>query len=391
MNVVWQPTSSEVPEQPGVYLFRNARGTILYVGKALNLRRRIASYFQRRARQPAKVRRLVARARGVTIHVTGSELEALLLESRLIKQAMPPFNRMSTDYSPLPFVKLTLADPFPRLLLTREFEADASHYLGPFSQWEAAEVALAALQRIFPLRSCETPIVPGVSPHPCPAFYVQKCVAPCVGKDSALAYGRHVADLLALLARGREAILQRLMEERQRAADAMLFERAAHLHALLIALDAATLGRPLALLPVAHRNVAVVFAGRHSNAHDIFFVRGGLFAGRSSLREHAQDLERLETLLADCYFPIHPSFVSGLTGGGTLSFPSPPDLPHSTLSGGEAVVDELRIVGGWLHRTQQRARWVFITPQMSLKDAVGAVVSAMAERQGRERSRCPQT
>ena len=113
MKHAWRPNLAELPEQPGVYLFRNARGAVLYVGKALNLRRRIASYFQQRRRQPARLHRMIGRARGVTLCETGSELEALLLESRLIKQERPPFNRLSIAYVALPFVRLTLERTIP--------------------------------------------------------------------------------------------------------------------------------------------------------------------------------------------------------------------------------------------------------------------------------------
>ena len=152
MNHAWRPNLAELPEEPGVYLFRNARGAVLYVGKALNLRRRIASYFHQRRRQPSKVRRMIGRARAVTVHATGSELEALLLESRLIKQELPPFNQLSTAYSALPFVKLTLDEAFPRLMLTRQLRPDGGHYLGPFARFDNAAAVLAALQRLFPLR-----------------------------------------------------------------------------------------------------------------------------------------------------------------------------------------------------------------------------------------------
>src|SRR5262245_3401397 len=108
MTNAWRPKLADLPEQPGVYLFRNARGDVLYIGKALNLRRRIASYFHQRRRQPPRLRRMIGRARAVTLHETDSELEALLLESRLIKQERPPFNRLSIRYATLPFVRLTL-------------------------------------------------------------------------------------------------------------------------------------------------------------------------------------------------------------------------------------------------------------------------------------------
>jgi DNA polymerase III subunit epsilon len=353
---VWQPNLLELPERPGVYLFRNGAGEILYIGKALNLRRRIASYFHRRARQPKKLRHLAARARSVTIYETGSELEALLLESRLIKQETPPFNQMSRQYAALPFVKLTRTEPFPRLLLTREFKADGSHYLGPFPRFESAVVVLTALQRLFPLRTCETPIVPGVSPPPCVAFQVGKCAAPCVGRRYAATYHSHVADLLALLGRGREAIMRRLLMERQRAADAMLFERAGHLHTLLTALDDATVGRPLALLPVAYRNIVVLLAKPYPRVHEVVLVRDGLFGGRLSLTGGGHGVERLKATLTRCYLQADP-------------WP---------MREGDAVVDELRIVAGWLHRTRGHARWLSIDRRANSAHAVESVISALA-------------
>ena len=361
MHMVWQPTLAELPEQPGVYLFRDGKGGILYIGKALNLRRRVASYFHRRRRQPARLRRMLARARAVTFSLTGSELEALLLESRLLKQETPPFNQLSLEYTVPTFVKLTLAEPFPRLLLTHAFEADGSQYLGPFPRFDMAEVVLAALQRLVPLRTCEGPIAPGVSPLPCSAFHVKKCVGPCVSHDHTPAYGLQVAELLALLGRGHAGILQGLIAARERAAAAMLFERAGHLHALLTAFDAVTVGRPLALIPVAHRNLAVLFR-RSSSTHEMFLVRHGLFVERVSVQGAAQDLAWLRTTLAGCYVPAE-------------------SVP---MRDGQAAVDELRIVGGWLHRTCNRARWVLMPPQMCLTDAVEAIAETIFTAEGAE-------
>ena len=196
MHHIWRPNLAEIPERPGVYLFRNARGAVLYVGKALNLRRRIASYFHQRRRQPPRLRRMIGRARAVTLHETGSELEALLLESRLIKQESPPFNRLSIAYVALPFVRLTLGEPFPRLVLTHELIPDGSQYLGPFPHVDIAAVVLASLQRLFPLRTCEAAVLPGVFPTPCEAYHLRKCAAPCVGPHAAATYHRQVEALL---------------------------------------------------------------------------------------------------------------------------------------------------------------------------------------------------
>jgi excinuclease UvrABC nuclease subunit len=361
MNATWRPHLPDIPESPGVYLFHDARGAILYIGKALNLRRRIASYFHQRRARPRRLRRMIRRARAVTTHETGSELEALLLESRLLKQEIPPFNRLSTAYVALPFVKLTRAEPFPRLLVTREFAFDGSHYLGPFPHFETAAVVLAALQRLFALRTCEGAILPGVTPRPCEAFQLRKCAAPCVGPQQASSYYRHVDGLLALLARGSEAVLQRLREERQRAAEAMLFERAGHLHTLQAALAGALAGRPLALLPVAWRNILAIFDRQPSRTREVIYVRHGLFAGRVALDEGPQAWHRL----AAC-----------LTRDPSAGDPTPwsPD----------AVADELRIVAAWLQRTRTRARWIHFSPQMSPKAAVEAVREATSSAPGHE-------
>jgi excinuclease UvrABC nuclease subunit len=357
MNHAWRPNLAELPEQPGVYLFRNARGAVLYVGKALNLRRRIASYFHHRRRQPSKVHRMIGRARAVTIHATGSELEALLLESRLIKQEMPPFNQLSTTYVALPFVKLTLGERFPRLVLTREFIPDGSQYLGPFPRVDIAVVVLAALQRLFPLRTCEVAVLPGILPTPCEAYHLRKCAAPCVGPASATSYPQHVAALMALLARGHGAIVQRLREERQQATDGMFFERARHIHTLLGALDEATVGRPLALLPVALRNFVVIFAPPVPYTQEIFCVRHGLFAGRFVSTRKPANWQAVEAFLARCYgAPDNPPWV------------------------GEAVVDELRIVTGWLQRTRARARWVHLDAPMNATAVLEAVMGALPQR-----------
>ena len=355
MSMAWRPNLSEIPERPGVYHFRSARGAILYIGKALNLRRRIASYVQRRAGQPAKLRRMMARARAVTIEETGSELEALLLESRLLKREAPPFNQLSTRYAALPFVKLTLAEPFPHLLLTRDFAADGGIYLGPFPRYDIAETVLMTLQRLFPLRTCDGAIWPGVSPAPCVAFHVRKCAAPCVSAAHAAAYQCHVTAILSLLAQGCEAILQRMRDERQRAVEALRFERARHLHALLTAFDEATLGRPLALMPVAQRNLAVCFEMPQRNAYEVYFIRDGLFDSRIVLEGSLLNLQCLRAALA-CWYSIEHRL-------------------RATSS--EDVVDELRLVAGWLHRTQRQARWVHLDPQMSPADSLEAVIQAM--------------
>jgi excinuclease UvrABC nuclease subunit len=354
MPYAWRPKLADLPERPGVYIFRSARGDVLYIGKAVNLRRRIASYFHRR-RQPPRLRRMIRRARSVTLHETDSELEALLLESRLLKREAPVYNRLSTAYVALPFVKLTLGEAFPRIMLTRELILDGSHYLGPFPRLEIAAPVLGALQRLFPLRTCEVTVRPGLFPAPCEAYQLRKCAAPCVSPQAALTYQRHVAALLALLTRGQGAIAQRLREARQQAADGLHFERARHLHMTLTAFDYASVARPLSLLPVALRNFVVIFTAMVPQTYEIFCIHHGRFAGRTVCGGQAGDWQRLESFLTRAY--------------GALD---------EGLGGGEALVDELRIVAGWLQRTRARARWVHLERPFHPATALAAVRRALA-------------
>jgi excinuclease UvrABC nuclease subunit len=297
---------------------------------------------------------MIGRARAVTLHETDSELEALLLESRLIKQESPPFNRLSLAYVALPFVRLTLGEPFPRLVLTRELIPDGSQYLGPFPHVDIADVVLASLQRLFPLRTCEPAVLPGVFPTPCEAYHLRKCAAPCVGPHVAATYHRQVEALLGLLARGHAEILQHLREARRQAADGMFFERAGHLHRLLVALEETTSGRPLALLPVALRNFVVIFARAMPHTYEIFCIRHGLFAGRLEGGGKPDDWQAVETFLTRCYETTD-------------------DTPRAR----EAVVDELRIVAGWLQRTRTRARWVHLGAPMNATAMLEAVMGAL--------------
>jgi excinuclease ABC subunit C len=249
---------------------------------------------------------------------------------------------------------LTLGDAFPRLALTHELIPDGSQYLGPFPGVDVAAIVLAALQRLFPLRTCEAVVRPGVFPTPCEAYHLRKCIAPCVGAHLAPAYDQQVKALLALLARGHAAIVQRLGEKRQQAADSLFFERAAHLQIVLAALEEASSVRPLTLLPVALRNFVVIFTQAPPHTYEMFGIRGGLFAGRVVGGGKSNDGPMVEAFLRRCY---------GVTDE------APPAI--------EAVVDELRIVAGWLQRTRTRARWVSLEVPLQTAAAVEAVMAAL--------------
>ena len=243
---------SAVPDQPGVYLFKDARGGVLYVGKSARLRARVSSYFHRPTGRSPRIVRLVEHIADVEIKTTTSEAEALLLESQLIKQYQPKYNVASRDDKTYPLLKLT-HERFPRLVLTRARTADGARYFGPYVDAKLLHQALQFLRRVFPLRTCRT-----FPASPCLEYHMGQCLAPCVGYIDEAAYRRMVQDLVAFLEGKRDGLLRELSRRMAQAARHQRFEEAARLrdqmHALtsvILAKEKSALAGPLEQLQLA--------------------------------------------------------------------------------------------------------------------------------------------
>lgn len=238
-----------LPDAPGVYLFKDAQGRVLYVGKAASLRKRVRSYFRGRpSGLDPKTQRLVERTSSVEWIETGSEPEALLLEDQLIKRHRPRYNVRLRDDKRYPYLKLT-AEPFPRLVVTRRVDRDVeqgARYFGPYPRSGALREAYRALQRIFRVRTCPLAIEPGkrARARPCLDHDLGLCDAPCVGLISPAQYQRLVDEAALVLSGRAEELMQRLEREMHEAAARLEFERAARLRDRLRAL--AQLAQPSA-------------------------------------------------------------------------------------------------------------------------------------------------
>ena len=217
-----------LPQSPGVYLMRNERGELLYVGKARRLRSRVASYFNGGLGRKAKVLDLVAHLHAVETRVTRSSLEAALLEARLIREHKPPYNRALRSAPPAWFVRVDLMDPFPRLTLSRKLSARRGILqLGPFVGRQGLDRAVRALARRFGLRTCVGRLVPAPDRSPCIYGQIGHCAAPCNERIGADAYAERVRQVISFL-RGRAApVMGALVQARELAARAMRFEEAA--------------------------------------------------------------------------------------------------------------------------------------------------------------------
>lgn len=224
-----QFSPGQVPRKPGVYLFRDVAGRVIYVGKAADLRRRLAQYFQRSRRQLAdpRLRSLFGSIVSWEAHALRSETEALLLESRLIKEYAPRYNVLLRDDKRFLLLKLDLREPLPRLRAVRLRKDDGARYFGPFPQGRAVRATAEFLTRRFGLRSCRVAVPDEVAHRHCLASIVKDCCAPCVGRVSSAQYGARVAALLAVLDGQDLTPVAELRERMATAAAAQQFEQAA--------------------------------------------------------------------------------------------------------------------------------------------------------------------
>jgi excinuclease ABC subunit C len=216
-----------IPAKPGVYLFRDERRNVLYVGKAKSLRPRVRSYFQAGGETRTAIRQLPARVADVEVIVTGSEVEALHLEQNLVKRHRPPFNVRLRDDKSFPYIAVTVADEYPRVMFTRERHRPDVWYFGPYANAKKVRETLDVLNRVFQYRPCEGPKPGRHSGIPCLDYHIERCLAPCVGYVSRDDYRAIIDQVIEFLA-GDVRPIQRQLERRMREAAAdERFEEAA--------------------------------------------------------------------------------------------------------------------------------------------------------------------
>ena len=218
-----------LPTKPGVYLFRDAKGDVLYVGKAKSLRPRVRSYFQQSTDTRATIRQLPDRVDDIEVIVTGTEVEALHLEQNLVKRHRPPFNVRLRDDKSFPYIAVTVEDEYPRVMFTRERHRRGVVYFGPYANAKKVRSTLDVLNRAFQFRPCEGPQPGRHSGIPCLDFHIDRCHAPCVGYISREAYGEIIDGVVQFLSGETEPIQRQLEERMLRAASDERFEAAARL------------------------------------------------------------------------------------------------------------------------------------------------------------------
>lgn len=337
-----------LPDQPGVYIFKNKKGEVIYVGKAISLRNRVRSYFQTNSLDP-KREAMMGHARDLDYIVTESEIEALILENSLIKQYKPRYNASLKDDKQYPYLKLTLAEEYPRLILTRKIENDGSRYFGPYTNVGSLRETLKILKKVIPLRSCREKFRVRGKERPCLNFHLKYCLAPCQGNVPSDQYGNMVKDLTLFLEGRQEKLLRKLEREMHRAAGELNFEKAAALRDKHQALGGLVSRQKVVSPRLKDLDVIGFFRVQEETCMQVFLVRQGKIVGKEQfILANTEGLKEQEIVTA-----FIQQYYSSSTG-----------VPAEILV--SAAASEKEVLESWL--SQRRGTKVFIRrPQRGLK------------------------
>src|SRR5690348_9860847 len=226
-----------LPESPGVYLWRDSDGTVLYVGKAKRLRSRVRSYVAADHVESVKTRALMQQVHSVETIIVPNEEAALILEANLIKEHHPRYNIALRDDKSYPYIKVTVQEPFPRVYVTRHLVNDGGRYFGPYTDVAAMRRALNVVKRIFTVRSCNYDMPKVMPDRPCLDYHIGRCKAPCVLAQSQAEYAAMIGEVIDLLEGKPEQIMRKVRERMELAAESLDFERAAQLRDALSYLE----------------------------------------------------------------------------------------------------------------------------------------------------------
>ncbi len=349
-----EPLLSAMPAVPGVYRMIDARGTVLYIGKAKSLRDRVGSYFRRGAAHTSKIAEMVGRVRTIEIEQTGSELGALLLESRLIKEYQPKYNTMQKRYRRYAFLRIDRTDPFPRVGFSLEIEPDGAEYFGPFRNRGAVESIVETINQAFGLRECDMPIVPNEQIIPCFYHQIKRCGAPCAALQSVQQYALEVERVRSFLSGAESGIITMLEQRMQGHAERLEFEAAAELRDRLGELRRIFRREERIADSINSNNVVLVLPAAEQGKREIFLVRFGRLAAQIVVgsRSPAAGLRRL---LMRHYF------------NGACA-PS-----HCR----KEEIDEIKIIASYLHLHRDSGTFIHIAPEDAPDTVVGRVVEAL--------------
>jgi len=348
-----------VPLEPGVYLHRDAEGKVLYVGKSASLRDRLRSYFGSKKNLDPKSVELVSRIDDFEYIVTASEQEALLLENSLIKEHKPKYNIRLKDDKTYPYIKVDLAEDFPRIYVTRRTANDGARYFGPFASAGSVRKTLDLLKRLFPYRSC-TKTITGNDSRPCLEYHIKRCVAPCTGYASRNDYSEVIAQVVMFLEGNTKEIVSDLKTTMLEESDNLEFERAGALRDRLKAIEKVYEGQNVVGLGREELDVIGAAYGGEEAWVEIFFIRQGKLIGRDHFTMSGTREEEGQEILA--------RFIEQF-------YSSASHVPRKILVP-ESITDK-EVVAGWLE-TKRKGPVEINVPQRGAKRRLIEMVTTNA-------------
>lgn len=355
-----------LPDRPGVYLMRDDKGKIIYVGKAVVLKNRVRSYFRNLAAHTPKVKAMVAKIDDIETIVTDNELEALILECNLIKEHRPRYNISLKDDKSYPYLKVTVQEQYPRIYVTRRVIRDGAKYYGPYADAGALHATVKLVRELFPLRNCRK-----MNPdRPCLQYHIKRCLAPCAGYISSEDYGKMINAVLMLVEGRTNEVAKDLKQRMKEAAEDYNFEEAARLRDQLHAVDRLN-EQQKAVTSGGDQDAIALASDDTGTCLQIFFVRSGKLVGRDSYFLSAENKETKEEIIT--------AFLKQYYLDATF-------VPREILLPVLPEKEELDLLTEWL--TEKAKRKVeLLKPQKGLKYELLKMVAENAEKNLAERLR----
>jgi DNA polymerase-3 subunit epsilon len=302
---------------------------VIYVGKAKSLKNRLNSYYTHPLGYTHKMDGLLQSVKEIETRVLGSELEALLVESQLIKALQPAYNVQLRNYEAYPFIKIDIQHPFPRVYATREVAADGARYFGPFRSRHMVDLTIEVVQKIFPIRTCTRSLPPQAKPsEPCLRLHLNRCPGPCRGGVDSTEYHTTIEEVCAFLGGQREDLLDRLRRQMFEASQSLNFERAAWLRDIIRGAEEVLIGQRLITGAVEANNLFIVYPSAKEGCNELFLIRHGRLVQQICVSHEPGAMKQAVREL--------------LTLAGRLG--DPPSIV------GKAEVDQINIISRWIHR-----------------------------------------
>lgn len=271
----------KLPGKPGVYLMHDENDTIIYVGKAISLRNRVRSYFRASTNKSPKIERMVERIARFEYIVTDSELEALVLENNLIKEHNPRYNTMLKDDKTYPYIKVTVGEPYPRVLITRQMKKDKSRYFGPYTSAGAVKDTVDLMNKLYQLRTCQRKLPEDIGKdRPCLNYHIRQCLGPCQDYVSRETYREQVDKALEFLNGNYQPIIRDLKAQMEEAAEKLDFEEAIRCRELLNSVKKVAQKQKITDSDGEDKDIIALAKEEEDAVVQVFFIRGGRLIGR---------------------------------------------------------------------------------------------------------------